>query len=129
MTPASVRMPRPPTRPTSRAPRRTLTGWRRSGDSGPITRVSERCITAPGVANILEPSIGTERDTAGRTHRTHGWDTADTRAGTGGHDTVSGRDLPAFTHPQWVTATGPSQQGVRAGKAPSALLPSKPLMT
>ena len=30
-----------------------------------------------------------------RTHRTHGWDTADTCAGTGGHDDVSGgRGLP-----------------------------------
>src|SRR5712691_7022185 len=47
-TPASVRMPKPPTRPTSTATRRTLTGRGRSGPNGPKTRVSERCIAAPG---------------------------------------------------------------------------------
>src|SRR6266568_8461617 len=77
-SPASVRMPRPPTRPTSMATRRTLTGRGRSGPNGPKTSVSERCIAAPDWAEVLEPSISTERDTAPRTHRTHGWDTTDT---------------------------------------------------
>jgi hypothetical protein len=46
--PASVTMPKPPTRPTSRVTRRTLTGRGRNGPNGPKTRMSERCIAAPG---------------------------------------------------------------------------------
>src|SRR6266567_3057872 len=105
-TPASVRMPRPPTRPTSRAARRTLTGRGRSGPNGPKTRVSERCIAAPGGAEVLEPSIRTDRDTArGRTGHTVG--TQRTRAREPA-DTTPCPAATSYLHPPPLTDTAPA---------------------
>jgi hypothetical protein len=64
LRPAWIRMPMPPTRPTSRATRRALTGWGRSGCSGPKTSCVGEVHRGSRLAEVLEPSIRTERDTA-----------------------------------------------------------------
>jgi hypothetical protein len=105
-TPARMSTPRLPIKPTSRAPRRTLTGRGRSGSNGPKTSESERCIAARGWTEILEPSI--------RTSGTRPADTPDTWLGQAGQvagtsrtraqDPPDATPCPAATRPDRRTA-------------------------